>query len=149
MNTFEYKGYIGSAEMDMESDALVGKLLFITDTITYSAQTPAALRKAFEEAVEDYLSTCAEFGDEPDKPCKGVFQVRVHPDIHRWACVQAKQGDTSLNAFVERTLIAARDSKVEHHTHVSVHLASDQQQGVVVTGGRPQTWESNLGTTTH
>ena len=68
MNIYEYKGYIGSAEVDVESGFLVGKLLFIRDTITYSAETAKQLEAAFKEAVDDYLATCAQLGDEPDKP---------------------------------------------------------------------------------
>ena len=70
-NVFEYLGYLGSAEVDADSRALVGKLLFIRDVITYSASSVPELEIEFKAAVDDYLATCAELGDEPDIPCKG------------------------------------------------------------------------------
>ena len=65
---FEYKGYLGSAEIDIKGKALVGKLLFTRDVIAYSATTIEGLQKAFCEAVDEYLQTCEELGDTPDTP---------------------------------------------------------------------------------
>ena len=58
MNTMEYKEYQGSVEIDLETNMLFGKILFVNDLVTYEAKTVAALRKAFQEAVDDYLDTC-------------------------------------------------------------------------------------------
>lgn len=104
MNTMEHKGYYGSAEVDLEGHALVGKLLYIRDTIAYSATDLAGLRQAFEEAVEDYLATCQELGDEPDVPCKGVFNVRVGPERHLKAALEARKRNISLNELVSQGL---------------------------------------------
>jgi predicted HicB family RNase H-like nuclease len=87
---YEYKGYLGSAEVDAENSVLVGKLLFIRDAIAYSASDVAGLKRAFEEAVDDYLRSCAEAGDQPDTPCKGSFNVRVSPQLHRKIAVAAR-----------------------------------------------------------
>jgi len=56
---FKYKGYIGSVQVDTESCVLVGRLLFIQDIIGYSGSDLESLEKAFREAVDDYLQTCA------------------------------------------------------------------------------------------
>ncbi len=110
MNTMDHKGYIGSAEIDLEGQALVGKLLFIRDTITYSATDIAGLRRAFEEAVDDYLATCEELGDEPDLPCKGTFNVRVGPQRHRQLALEARQRHVSINDYVCQALDASFQS---------------------------------------
>lgn len=68
MTTLEYKGYQGSAEVDAETDVLVGKILFITDLVTYEAKTVQSLRKEFQAAVDDYLETCLQLGRDPQQP---------------------------------------------------------------------------------
>ncbi|MES2319073.1 MAG: hypothetical protein V4631_16475 [Pseudomonadota bacterium] len=54
-----YKGYQGSAEVSLEDDCLFGRLLFLSDLVTYEAQTVTALRQPFEAAVDYYLEQCA------------------------------------------------------------------------------------------
>ena len=81
-NKYEYKGYFGSAEVDVESSTLHGRLLFIRDAIGYSAESTQQLRQEFELAVDEYLQYCAERGDVPDRPCKGSFNVRIGPERH-------------------------------------------------------------------
>ncbi|OZB43074.1 MAG: hypothetical protein B7X31_01880 [Thiomonas sp. 13-66-29] len=116
-NFFEYKGYLGSAEVDAESMVMVGKLLFIKDTIAYSAESVPALETAFHEAVDEYLATCAELGDEPDTPCKGSFNVRVGPERHRDIAVEAHRRGMKLNELVCQALDAflGKATMVEHH----------------------------------
>ena len=134
-NYFEYRGYLGSAEVDAETGALVGRLLYIRDTITYSAVSVAALKKAFEDAVNEYLETCEELGDAPDTPCKGTFNVRVGPDVHRRLAIAARRDDISLNEYVRLALDAALSScqTVKHvHTHQLIVSSGEPTHGVVV-----------------
>ena len=65
---FSHKQYQGSAEISLEDDCLFGKLLFISDLVTYEAQTVRALQLAFEAAVDNYLKQCAESGMSADIP---------------------------------------------------------------------------------
>lgn len=101
MKLMEYKGYVGTIEADLDRKILFGKLAYIRDVITYEANTVAKLQQAFEEAVDEYLSSCAEVNKTPDKPFKGVFNVRIGEELHRQASIAAIQsGEKSLNAFV-------------------------------------------------
>jgi predicted HicB family RNase H-like nuclease len=143
----EYKGYFGSAEVDVEGNALVGKLLFMRDVITYSATTPKGLQKAFREAVDDYLETCRELGNEPDTPCKGTFNVRIGPELHRQVALIARSKGMGLNEFVRDALAAAIQPSrqlVEHqHNHrheVVVHV--EHQDHLVVSPSQDATWRS-------
>lgn len=147
MNMYEYKGYLGSAEVDTDGGVLAGKLLFLRDSIAYSAETPAQLETAFREAVDEYLATCAEHGDEPDVPCKGSFNVRVDPDLHRRAATHARARRMNLNQFVVQALEVACGVN-EHHTHVTVYVepASETRIASVGTAGRGGTVR---GHTTH
>ena len=72
MAMFDYKGYQGSIEVDVESNLLHGKILFVTDLVTYEAKDVAELRREFEAAVDDYLTTCKQLGRDPQQPFSGA-----------------------------------------------------------------------------
>jgi len=105
--SFEYKGYFGSAEVDIDGETLVGKLLYIKDTITYSAANIPELRRAFHEAVDDYLSTCEELGRPPEPPPIGSFRFTVGPDLYGDLVRTANHCDMTLDEFVSSALCAA------------------------------------------
>jgi predicted HicB family RNase H-like nuclease len=144
-NQFEYKGYVGSAEVDVESQTLFGRLLFIRDVIGYSADSPKELENAFREAVDDYLETCANQGDEPEKPFKGSFNVRVGPEIHRDVALAARRKNVGLNDYVCGALTDALSAEravrhVHHHHELTVQLSSEPKQRVA-SGLPPSDWE--------
>lgn len=99
-----YKDFDGSAEIDVDSNICFGKLMFIDDLVAYTAPTPSKLRKAFEEAVDDYLEMCAELKRAPQKPCRGVFQTRLPPELHRAATRRATTESISLNELMTRAV---------------------------------------------
>lgn len=98
MNMMEYNGYLGTVEYSAEDHCLYGKLAFIRDLVNYEATTVEELEREFHAAVDDYLADCKEVGKAPNQPCKGVFNVRTGPELHRAAMVAS--GNKSLNAFV-------------------------------------------------
>ena len=149
-NCLEYKGYLGSTDFDDDGPVFVGKLLFIRDVITYSAETAAGLVKAFHEAVDDYLETCEELGDTPDTPCKGTFNVRVGEKLHRDAAVVARNRGQTLNDFVNQALTNAvqnTEKGTVQHTHQ--HAVTVTVKGVsathIATDKTPRTWEESGG----
>lgn len=120
----KYNGYIGSAEVDCESGVCHGKLLYIRDLISYSAESPKELKAAFEAAVDDYVETSAELGREPEKPCSGTFNVRVSPDLHLALNLAARRENISLNALVNEALstrIGPHTVKHEHTLKMVIH----------------------------
>ena len=100
MKTMTYKDYAGSAEVSVEDGVLYGKLLGIRDLVTYEADTPAGLKAAFVESVDDYLADCAEEGREPDRPFKGTFNVRIGAALHRQVALEAFARHMSLNDLI-------------------------------------------------
>lgn len=62
-----YKGYYGSSHFDDDDLIFHGKIEFIRALVTYEATNAKELRKAFEEAVDDYLDTCHKQKIEPEK----------------------------------------------------------------------------------
>lgn len=104
MELLKYKDFEGSAELDMERKLCRGRLLFIDDVVTYESSTIDGLQGEFEAAVDDYLSTCEQVGKEPQKPCRGQFNVRVPPALHRAAAREAVIEKTTLNDIVRKSL---------------------------------------------
>lgn len=100
----EYKGYLGSVHYDEKDALFYGKVEFIKALISYEAADAGKFRKAFEEAVDDYMDLCRQKGTEPEKPFKGSFNVRVLPELHRRAALAAERKGISLNKFVADTL---------------------------------------------
>ena len=104
MKHFEEKGYVGSIEFSIEDSVLHGKLLGLKDLVTYEAETIVELKKEFILAVDDYLETCKEVGKEPEKPFKGVFNVRTGRELHRRAVTVAKDRGIKLNELIKIAL---------------------------------------------
>ena len=67
-NIMTYKGYSARINYDDEDGIFVGQLAGIRDGVGFHADNVEALRKAFHEAVEDYIETCAVIGKHPQKP---------------------------------------------------------------------------------
>ena len=103
-NCFEYKGYSGSVEASIEDGVLHGKILFVTDVVTYEADTLPQLEQEFNAAVDDYLDTCKALDVTPCKPFKGSFNVRIGAQLHKSIAVMAARQGVSLNDFIKTTL---------------------------------------------
>ncbi len=103
-SVLNYKGYFSKPEMSLEDGILYGKIEGINDLITFEGETIAKLKKAFIEAVDDYLDYCEEIGKEPDKVYKGTFNVRISPDLHKKAANLAIKCSTTLNKIVEKSI---------------------------------------------
>ena len=100
----EYKGYFAKIEFDDEADVFHGEVINLRDVITFEGETVDELRKEFNNSVEDYLSFCAERGEEPEKPYSGKFLVRVEPELHKTLVIQARKNGKSLNTWVHDAL---------------------------------------------
>lgn len=111
MEILKYKDFEGSAELDLQRGVCKGRILFIDDVVTYESKTIAGLQKQFEEAVLDYVETCRLVEKEPQKSCRGQFNVRVAPELHRAAARRAIAEETSLNDVVCMALSAYLQSK--------------------------------------
>jgi len=103
-NVIEYKGYIGSINYSAEDKCFYGKLEMIDDLVTFEATTAQELEDNFQNVVNDYLETCKALGREPQKVYKGVFNVRIEPELHKRVYQEALKSGVSLNAFVRNAL---------------------------------------------
>ena len=103
-NTIDYKGYLGSIEYSPEDKCFFGKLEMIDDLVTFEANSADELENNFHTVVDDYISTCRELNREPQKVYKGVFNVRIDPELHKKIYKEALKAGISLNAFIQQTL---------------------------------------------
>ena len=104
MTAFVYKGYSACVEIDAEDGLLTGTLAGIDDCIIFQAESVPELKKAFHDAVDDYLQTCAQLGRPPKKPAIGKMLLRVPPELHAESIVCAQLAGKSLNAWVRGLL---------------------------------------------
>jgi predicted HicB family RNase H-like nuclease len=104
MNTLTHKGFIGIFNYIEDEDILHGKIEGITDLVTFQGIGVPEIKKAFIDAVEDYIELCAEVGKEPLKSFKGSFNVRVSPTLHRLVSTEAIKRNMNLNQFVQKAL---------------------------------------------
>lgn len=131
MEILKYKDYEGTAELDMARCVCRGKILFISDLVTYEAALPSELQKEFEAAVDDYIETCKELDREPQKPLKGQFNVRIPPALHKAATLRAMTDSITLNDVV----VHALDSYVTMRVDVNHVETKNFFFGVDVGGG--------------
>lgn len=146
MNILEYKGYEGTAEIDQSMEFCFGKILFINDLVTYKANSPLGLQKSFEEAVDDYIETCQLLKRQPEKPLKGVFNVRVRPELHKQAVIRALRNDTSLNDVVSTAIETYLSSG--KHVNVTIEMHGRVKEKVGSYRTDRQSWV-NTSVTTH
>ena len=60
----QHKGYAARIEYSDEDGLFIGHIAGIRDVVGFHGETVSELRQAFEEAVEDYLDTCAKLKRE-------------------------------------------------------------------------------------
>jgi len=104
MSTMNYKGYAARIEYSDEDACFIGHIAGITDVVGFHADNVNELRAAFEEAVEDYLATCAKLGRAAHKPASGRLMLRVPPEVHGAALVAAQVHGQSLNQWATEAI---------------------------------------------
>jgi len=100
----KHKGYYGSIHFDNDELILYGKVEYIRALVNYEAESAVGLKKAFIDAVDDYLALCEQKNIKPEKPFKGTFNVRVGELLHEQATIAATNRGIRLNEFVKQAL---------------------------------------------
>lgn len=107
MNVMTYKNYPARVEYSDEDGCFIGRIAGISDVVGFHGDSVKALRKAFRDAVEDYLAACAAAGKAPQRPYSGKLLLRVDPSLHAKAAMLAEANGKSLNSWVQETLARA------------------------------------------
>ena len=102
----EYRGYIARIEFDDSADTFHGRVVNSGPypVATFESTRAASLRAEFHQAVDEYLSLCAEVGIEPRKPFSGKLNVRLGSKLHAAVAVAAAQSGESINSWIVRVL---------------------------------------------
>ena len=103
-NFIHYKDYYGSVYFDDEELIFYGKIQFIRALISYEATDAKGVKKAFEEAVDDYLELCAKKKIKPEISCKGSLNIRLGHELHQRIAILAAQNHLSINKFITDSL---------------------------------------------
>ena len=101
MNTLEYKEFMGSVNFSEEDGVFHGKIEGINALVTFEGNSVAGLKKAFREAVTDYIEFCRTKGINPQKSYSGVLNIRLTSEMHRKASMHAAKRGTTLNGFIK------------------------------------------------
>jgi predicted HicB family RNase H-like nuclease len=107
MKTMTHKGYSAVIQYSEEDGCFVGHIAGIVDIVGFHGESVSELRAAFREAVDDYLSACAKTGKKPQKPVSGKLLLRVPPEVHAGALVEAEVAGKSLNQWATEVLSKA------------------------------------------
>ncbi len=96
----EYKGYHASVEFDAEDNIFVGEVFGIADSLNFHGESVNELKEMFEQCIDNYLEICKIIGKQPDKEFKGTFNVRITPELHKRAALEAAKQKITLNQYV-------------------------------------------------
>jgi hypothetical protein len=67
MNKLHYKGYVGDVNFTESDGMLWGKIIGISDSISFEGESVKDLVKDFQESVDEYLEFCEEVGITPQR----------------------------------------------------------------------------------
>ena len=104
MSVMSYHGYLARIEYDADDRVFVGHIAGINDVVGFHGGSVDELETSFQEAVDDYLATCAKIGKSPEKPFSGKVMFRVDPATHARAALAAQVRGISLNQWAEEAL---------------------------------------------
>lgn len=107
LNVMKYRGYLARIDYEPDAHVFAGRLLGMSEPITFHGASADELRADFEFAVDHYLAECEKMGQKPEKPASGRMLLRLPPDVHAAAMVAAAAEGKSLNQWVAEQLTAA------------------------------------------
>lgn len=111
----EYKGYHASVSFDADDNLFVGEVFGLTDSLNFHGESVKELEEMFHQSVDNYLNLCAQIGKQPEREFKGTFNIRITPELHKKAALEAAKQKITLNQFV----LNAIDRSVEENENAS------------------------------
>ena len=99
--SMSYKGYTAAIEYVPEDNLFWGEVAGISDCIIFSGSNVDELKKQFQESIDFYLESCAETGDEPQRPTSDSVALHFMPNVGRAARAAAARAGQSLNQWIE------------------------------------------------
>lgn len=107
-----YRGYIANVTVDVEAGLIVGKVLGLTDLVSFQCTNTHEITREFHSAVDTYLQQCIDSGKTPYKRYSGKMPLRISPELHRAIYIQATCRNVSVNSYIEEILTSSVDVEV-------------------------------------
>lgn len=64
----KHRGYVGVFEFDEKTNLFLGKVSNVHHLITFQGKSIEGTKKAFQNAVNEYIDWCMKYGNSPEKP---------------------------------------------------------------------------------
>lgn len=119
----EYIGYHAKIEFDAEDKIFVGEVFGINDSLNFHGITVTEIEDMFHQSIDNYLTLCKKIGKEPDREFKGTFNVRISPETHRKAALEASKQNITLNQFVAAAI--EQSLNVKPATENTIYIISE------------------------
>lgn len=100
-----HKGYIGQIDYDMASGRIVGEVINAPDVILFQGESAAAVKRAFETSVDEYLAFIAQV-----KGCSNLVEfssplsLHLPANQHKDVISAAQAADKSINEWCSEVL---------------------------------------------
>jgi predicted HicB family RNase H-like nuclease len=95
-----YKGFIGSVHYAAEDRVFYGKVEGISDLISFEGRAVDELEKGFHYMVDEHIKDCKEKDIPLQKSYKGNLNIRLSPELHKKAALNAALKGISLNQYI-------------------------------------------------
>ena len=92
-----HKGYVAGIRYSEEDGCLVGRILGISDIVSFHGDSVKEIRREFSAALDSYLSDCREIGKEPERSYSGRLALRLTPETHKIIALEAEKRGQSIN----------------------------------------------------
>ena len=103
-NQLNYKGYAGSVFFSEEDGVFHGKVIGISDSISFEGESVKSLTDDFRNAIDEYIDFCREVGKKPEA---ATFTVKISPTVYNKALLYSAQKGLSFTAFIEDAINAS------------------------------------------
>jgi len=104
-NHMKYGDYVGTVELDIDNKRLFGRVVGISDKISFEGNTLGELEDNFKESIDDYIEFCKEMGKIPEKSFSGKILFRTNPELHSRIAFNAQKQGKSVNAWLNDLII--------------------------------------------
>jgi len=104
MNTMTYKGFVGSISFSEEDDLFFGKVEGINSLVNFEGESVSELKTNFHQAVDEYVTFCANHNIPAKRSYSGQLNVRISPETHTRIAIISNQRGISINAFIKQAL---------------------------------------------
>ena len=87
------------------------------------------LKEMFHQSIDNYLSLCEKIGKNPDKEFKGTFNIRISPEMHKKAALEAARQKITLNQYITQAIKQSFEPK-EPTKEMIIYMPYELKQSI-------------------